>query len=280
MSGLNLLVFRGGQQLASGQELKAALVERLLSLRRRCSQDALIDALLLAGELECSMADAGHSIAPPIDVLPMEHLTDHIAGALLSANVGPNFECVNFESLADNASKFAVPDLLSIATPEGFAYYALHPVAYADALLRIPLLTNHLLVVGIRSIGTTLSAVTAAAARLCGAAARRITVRPEGHPYNRHTALLPRQLAIVQDAVSSGATFAIVDEGPGLSGSSFLSVAEALEGAGAPREKIVLLSGHEPNVNTLCAPDAAQRWQRYKNVAVAGQARKPAQAVD
>ncbi|HEX4603703.1 MAG TPA: hypothetical protein VH724_06895, partial [Candidatus Angelobacter sp.] len=47
-----------------------------------------------------------------------------------------------------------------------------------------------------------------------------------------------------------------------------------------PREKIVLLSGHEPNVNTLCAPDAAQRWQRYKNVAVAGQARKPAQAVD
>ncbi|HET9165208.1 MAG TPA: hypothetical protein VFP11_04370, partial [Candidatus Angelobacter sp.] len=49
------------------------------------------------------------------------------------------------------------------------------------------------------------------------------------------------------------------DEGPGLSGSSFLAVAEALERSGAPTEKIILISAHEPNVNALCAENAARR---------------------
>ena len=136
------------------------------------------------------------------------------------------------------------------------------------------------MVVGIRTIGTTLSAVTAAAARLRGMQVQRITVRPQGHPYNRRSEFSAGQLAIVKDAVSSGATFAIVDEGPGLSGSSFLSVAEALEQAGAPREKIVLVSSHEPNIDALCASDAALRWRRFRYVAVAGESRRPVQAVN
>ncbi len=45
------------------------------------------------------------------------------------------------------------------------------------------------------------------------------------------------------------------------SGSSLLSVAEALEREGVPRSRILILCAYEPDVNTLCAPDAAQRWQ-------------------
>ena len=81
---------------------------------------------------------------------------------------------------------------------------------------------ERLLVVGIRSIGTTLSAVAAAAARARGIAAERITVRPQGHPYNRTAEFTAEQMAAVSRAVSSGASFVVVDEGPGLSGSSFL----------------------------------------------------------
>ncbi|MBZ5505424.1 MAG: hypothetical protein LAO78_08050 [Acidobacteriia bacterium] len=270
MSALNLLVFRGGQRHASGQELKTALAERLRQLGSRCSQDAVIGALLLAGELEGGMADADDESARPVEVL-----TDRIADALLLGEAVSDFEI-----LGRAARGVPIREQLSISTPEGFAYYALHPLAYAEVLSHVSLSTNNLIIVGIRSIGTTLSAVTAAAARFHGMQVQRITVRPQGHPYNRHTELLPRLLAIVQKAVSSGATFAIVDEGPGLSGSSFLSVAEALERAGAPRERVVLLSSYQPNVDMLCASDAASRWRRYQNVAVAAEARRPAHAVD
>jgi len=267
MSALNLLVFRGSQRRASGQALKTALVESLQPFDANHPQDALMGALLRAGELECGMADADDNAARPV-----ERLTDRIAEALLGGEA-----TLDFESLAG-----AIPVLeqLSISTPEGFAYYALHPLAYAEALRQFPISTNNLIIVGIRSIGTTLSAVVAAAARSRGVQVQRITVRPQGHPYNRHTELLPRQMAMVQNAVSSGALFLIVDEGPGLSGSSFLSVAEGLERAGARREKIVLLSSHEPKAEALCATDAARRWRRYQNVAVAGEAPKPAQAAD
>jgi hypothetical protein len=270
MSALNLLVFRAGQRRASGRALKTALVESLQPFAADHPQDALMGALLRAGELECGMADADDDAARAV-----ERLTDRIAEALLGGEA-----MLDFESLADAARDVPVIEQLSISTPEGFAYYALHPLAYADVLRQSFISTNNLMVVGIRSIGTTLSAVVAAAARLCGIQAQRITVRPQGHPYNRYTNLLPRQLGIVQSAVSSGALFLIVDEGPGLSGSSFLSVAEALERAGAPREKIVLLSSHEPKAEALCATDAARRWRQYKNVAVSADTRVPAYAGD
>jgi hypothetical protein len=87
-------------------------------------------------------------------------------------------------------------------------------------------------------------------------------------------------LASIDQYASWGATFAVVDEGPGLSGSSFLAVAEALERTGAPREKIVLASSHSPNVNALCADDAARRWRRFRCVTVSGEVRRPSKAID
>jgi len=186
----------------------------------------------------------------------------------------------SLQNLLEVARAAPVCEQLSISVPEGFAYYALDPLAYAHALDRILTNPGRVLVIGIRSIGSTLSAIAAASARLHGMEARRITVRPEGHPYNRRTELSHAQLAVVQQAVSSGATFVVVDEGPGLSGSSFLSVAESLERAGALQERIILLGGHQPNVDALCAADAAQRWRRFRYHAVAGEPRRPASGVD
>ena len=57
MSGLNLLVFRGDRRRASGKELKAALIAQLEQLRGRFSYQALWVLSLLAGELECGVAD-------------------------------------------------------------------------------------------------------------------------------------------------------------------------------------------------------------------------------
>jgi hypothetical protein len=290
MNGLNLLVFRGEQRHVCGHKLKAELAEQLWLLCGDNSRERLIRALLRAGELECGLGDANGDAAGPA-----EFLTDRIADALLqrereSSFLAPQFQSSNFhladfrnfsfQALLETARDLPVIEQLSIATPEGFAYYALHPLAYADVLDQISGSEDRLLVVGIRSIGTTLSAVMAAAARRQGIKAERLTVRPQGHPYDRTAEFSPRQWAAIEQYASSGAAFAVVDEGPGLSGSSFLAVAEALEQAGVQREKIILVSSHAPNIDALCAVDAARRWRRFRCVAIAAEARRPANAAD
>ncbi len=277
MSGLNLLVFRGDRRCASGKELKAALTAQLEQVCSRFSQRDLLGALLRAGELECGVADAY-----PEAVNSCERLTEQIADALVaSSGTTPSFNSDyknhHPQSLLNAARALPAFEQLSISTPEGFAYYALHPLAYADVMRQIAA-CDRLLIVGIRSIGTTLSAVASAAVRVHGTAAERITVRPQGLPYNRTADFTPKQMAAVSRAVSCAASFAVVDEGPGLSGSSFLAVAEALERAGAPAEKITLVSGHAPNLSALCAENAARRWQRFRCIPVGGEARRPSEA--
>jgi hypothetical protein len=273
MSAPNLLVFRGGQRRGNGIELKAALIEQLEQLCHSCSDEALLGALLRASELECGAADAESA-----GIIAHEQLTDVIANALLLGESKSSFHEINPHNLIKTARALPAEEQLGISTPEGFAYYALHPLAYADMLERISSPSGSLMVVGIRSIGTALSAVMAAAARLRGITVRRITVRPHGHPYNRTLEFSPRELVAIEQAVSCAARFVIVDEGPGLSGSSFLSVAEALEKAGAPRESITMVGSHTADADKLCASDAARRWRRFRCAPVAAEARRPARA--
>jgi hypothetical protein len=201
-------------------------------------------------------------------------VTSSLAGALLNSE--PHVDLERLCALVRNA---AVPDELTFSAPEGFAYYALHPLAFADVVKRFSL-PRRVVVVGIRSIGTTLSAVAAAAARAKGSQAERMTVRPTGHPYNRTTEFSSDHLQVVQKAVAGGATFLVVDEGPGLSGSSFLSVAEALQRAGVPRDRITLICSHEPDLETLCADNASHRWSQFRWAAVSHQVWKPEEAVE
>ncbi len=65
-------------------------------------------------------------------------ITDRIADALVSEKSGKSVS--DFQSLTIAARSISVPAELNISTPEGFAYYALHPLAYAEALERIPCL--------------------------------------------------------------------------------------------------------------------------------------------
>ena len=89
---------------------------------------------------------------------------------------------------------------------------------------------------GIRSIGAALSAVACAALRIRGVECERITVRPAGHPYDRKLEVTDRMREWVES--SGDADFLVVDEGPGISGSSFLAVAEALTSCGIKPESI------------------------------------------
>ncbi len=265
-TGPNLLVFRDDRRQVSGLKLKAEVLDSIRSLD--CgSSVSLVAALLRAGELECAVADGAC-----VPTQPFEAVTGRLAEALL--NPEPHVDLERLCALIDRA---AVPDQLTLSAPEGFAYYALHPLAFAEVVEKL-CLPCRVVVVGIRSIGTTLSAVVAAAARAKGCRTERMTVRPTGHPYNRATEFSSDQLQVVRAA--SDAVFLVVDEGPGLSGSSFLSVAEALQKTGVPRERITLICSHEPDVERLCADNASRRWSQFRWIAVSHDVRKPEEAVE
>ncbi|HKW73994.1 MAG TPA: hypothetical protein VJN64_00585 [Terriglobales bacterium] len=257
---VNLLVFREDYKQVHSQFVKAELL-------RACDDD-ILSALLLAGEIECGVADVAPELA-----CAWQPLTDAFAGALVSGAASFDAERVRFliESLS-------LPEILTISPPEGFAYYALHPLAYADVLNVLGDLPPEVAVVGIRSIGTTMSAITSLAVQKRRLRSARITVRPQGHPYNRQTQFTPEQLAWIAEKGRAGAAFLVVDEGPGLSGSSLISTAEALVAAGVPASAITLICGHQPDFDSLRAENASNRAQMFRWIAVNPEPYQPAAA--
>jgi hypothetical protein len=244
-------IFREGRKSVSGPG-----VVRGISTQLRRGSLGWVDALIQAGELEAALADAGHSCASSAT-----ELTDALAAAV----------CTGVESHAVRASEMigliTPPDWVSISPPEGFTYYALHPLDFARVTVHLPPEPRPYAVIGIRSIGTTLSAMAVAAIMHAGRASSRITVRPTGHPYARHTEFDREQHQWIRERLLAESRFAIVDEGPGRSGSTFLSVAEALLRAGVSRESITIVGSREPDPESLCAENAAGRWREFHYLA-------------
>ncbi len=270
-SGWNMYVFRNGRTEKNGAEL----VKNLANFVRRVnethgSQNELLDALLRAGELECAAADVGS----PFCAL-LEGITDVLAAALISSdrhvsvNVGP------LARVLRDLERVQLPASLFVSPPEGFAYYALHPLSYADAIAELKLPSGNAAVIGIRSIGTTLGAVVQAGLKSTGIKVARITVRPTGHPYDRVTDLDENQKAWIAEQRARGAPFVVVDEGPGMSGSSFLSVGDALMNAGVERDKITFLGSRVPDPASLTSRDGATRWPAFQAICVAPNRRLP-----
>lgn len=203
-----------------------------------------LTVLLRAGELEAALADQGHPSGA------IARVTDAAALALVREDAGVHSEL---------AAPDGVPEEITIGTPEGFAFYLLHPLSFRDLARQVHLAQAPAAVIGIRSIGAALSAVVAMTLD-----AERITVRPTGHPYERATAITPAQQAWITGHVARDAMFYVVDEGPGFSGSSLLSACEALAAAGVPAQRITVLCTVLPDPTRLIAPNAAQRWGRYR----------------
>lgn len=271
-----LLVFRDGRSVRSGPELLRGLlaqIEAVLSLTdfsNQIARDELIDALLRAGGLECALVD--HD-AGSMEAHVIAEAADQLASALLTKS-RPHISA----KLAATLGELQVPRSLTLSTPEGFCYYALHPLDYADLLAAEATCPPAAAVVGIRSIGTTLSAIVRAWFSAKGIGAARITVRPIGHPFERRLPVTQDERNWIAAQNGQNAHFFVVDEGPGLSGSSFLSVAEALVEEGVPAERIVLMPSSTPNLENLFAPNAAQRWKNFRTTPLKPTRYMPSQA--
>jgi hypothetical protein len=237
--GSKMWVFRDGKRRVATAQLFSGLNAAL------AGGSSALQVLLRAGELEAALEDAG------VACQEICSLTDASARALVTEQpVEAGFLAVPTGSPAE----------LCIGTPEGFAFYLLHPLAFRDLARQVHPLGEPAAVVGIRSIGATLSAVVAATL-----GAERITVRPKGHPYNRTVTLTAEQQHWINRHSAYNARFYVTDEGPGFSGSSIISTCEALETAGVPIGQITVLCSAQPDPHRLMAANGAERWQRIRS---------------
>jgi hypothetical protein len=218
---------------------------------------ALLAGLLIeAGELEQGLLDeelARHGEERPDPAgEAAARLTRAVAGVLLPSfhtfGALPAGEPVRFatapvERALDELLAHALPAAVEVSVPEGYAFYGLYPETYLQAAAAA---LRHagkglLQVIGIRSIGTGLAALVAAVA---GDAASTVTVRPSGHPFSRRIAVGSRLERELLGERREGRRYAVVDEGPGLSGSSFGCVADWLEDRGVAPESIAFFPSH------------------------------------
>ncbi len=243
------MIVYGDPSTQESMATSVAGLKKSLAVADPLSLDDLRALLIQAGMLEQAVEDA-----LPLHAEACRRLTDALARAFVGLLL--NEERLG---LADAVRMLArIPQLgvaLTVKVPEGFAFYALYPESYVASAQRwhgdhpdagVPL------IIGVRSIGTTLSAVVAATLRFDGLDARRTTLRPVGHPFARE--------AHVEDL--GGATHAlIVDEGPGLSGSSMVAAAEAAHRAGIPRDQIAFLPGHGGEPGPEASETIRAWWQ-------------------
>jgi hypothetical protein len=160
----------------------------------------------------------------------------------------------------DALERLELPERVTVKMPEGYAYYALYPELYLEAARALRLLPRPPVVVGIRSIGTGLACVVAAAS---GTMAPPVTVRPGGPPFQRTLRLGPtfeRELL----ARARESHVAIVDEGPGMSGSSFGAVADFLEERGIPEDRLLFFPSHAGELGPVASERHRGRWARAR----------------
>ncbi len=202
--------------------------------------------LIKYGELEAGVADADESASPVLRraAVALGRLfcdrTEQTRTAFLSA----------FEEVEN----LRLPRSIEVCTPEGYAFYALYPEMYVEPAREFvrDCRPRNVVVIGIRSIGTGLSAVVAGVLEAMGCQVESHTVRPRGHPFDR---VVDLPAGISKDAD----WYAIVDEGPGLSGSSFASVASLF-----PEEKVVLFPSWEGDPSRFVNDRARFMWPRYR----------------
>jgi hypothetical protein len=198
--------------------------------------------------IEAGLADQQHALARRAAAL-----TDALAGVWIRQD--------DARSVLELAQGWSSNPVFDASVPEGYAYYGIHPRDYAAAGARLLPRACDAFVLGLRSIGTSLSAVVAATLRHHGARVTRATARPSGHPFDREVVLDAESVLNARAAACSGGLCIIVDEGPGQSGSSLLGAVDALAEAGIRPERIEVICSHAPAPTRLIARDAARRWR-------------------
>lgn len=242
------------------------------------SLDTLRGLLIFAGQIEQAVWDDLPALVDADASAAFLALTKHVTSELAAAfsvaatdaellsisDIWPRITQIltGVQAMLDNSLALSSPAALDVRLrvklPEGYAFYALYPEQYAQAAQDwaahvAPARQASIVVVGIRSIGTGLAALVSQTLDDSGKRTFSLTARPAGHPFARHIeGGLPD---------TEGAQYAlVVDEGPGMSGSSMSAVAQALAHAGMDAERIAFLPGHSGDPGGQGSEDVKRWW--------------------
>jgi hypothetical protein len=234
------------------------------------SHDRLVHLLISFGELESAILDA---LCPERDDdVPLARQCRRAAITIADAVVASWRGKVDDVSPALSAfianlrgiDVQEVPSGARRRIAEGYAYYAVYPEAYADAALQFwqEVRPPKVCCIGIRSTGASLSGVVAAALRSRGSTVEAVTVRPRGAPQDRVLRLTTR----LHGALVPGGDwyFAVVDDGPGQSGSTAAAVVSHLARRSIPDSRVVLFASHPVDPDTLASAEARKVWGRTR----------------
>lgn len=232
-----------------------------------------LHAFLRAGDAEAFLVDAGELEQGVVDALCAERdglgsvvrcfrrLLTAAGAAFLQARAGAPAGAALHEArvLLEELERHPLPPVVRLKAPEGYMHYALDPAAYADAAARYAAeagtcRARQAVVVGVRSIGTSLSGVVAAAL----GSTRTLTVRPRGASGGRYVAADRTLCGELLGWLRDGADVLIVDEGPGATGETFRCVAAWLESLGVASGRIVLFPSHTGGMSL--APEERRAW--------------------
>jgi hypothetical protein len=177
-----VIVYGDRSRRVRADDVRAALARARVLEPGAARHAALTSAFLDLAAMAQAVADQGfeqrgHDAPEPADETLMFALTE-LARVLLQG--------WNSEASAALPDLPPMPDEVTARVPEGHAFYALYLEAHALAARRLAL-EGPPRVIGIRSIGTGLAAVAAAAL----GAPPPITLRPAGHPFARHVQAAP-----------------------------------------------------------------------------------------
>lgn len=223
--------------------------------RRAAGAGTGFDLLLAAARLECGCADlSGESSPPALQELALQ-------AARFYLRLAPRPEPAVWAAAASSLPP--PPTEISLAALEGVRFYALDPASYASAAgrwLNDQAAGASAWVVGLRSMGSVLAPLVAAALDARGCRVQLLTLRPVGAPDQRQIQLGP---VVRQQFAHWPGAFLIVDEGPGLSGSSFGGAVAALRRLGIPQARIALLPSWSPTSEALGNAYAARHWEHW-----------------
>lgn len=264
-----MIVYRKSEEECVTSDLVSELAGLVQKAASASKHEAATELLMETGRLEAGMTDALFPEADGVNELSMAaRKASLMAGHVFAASwEGRPKDVAHWASKLTRAlegiSLMALPWKIKTRVPEGFVHYGLFPEVYMKAAKDF--FEQHspreAVCIGLRSIGTSLSAVVAATLEDMGCRVRSYTFRPKGHPFRRKARLTQQLEAVLKGA---GKPFLIVDEGPGLSGTSFASAAKKLSSLGAEDGDIFFFPSWEPDASSFISAEAREVWGRHR----------------
>lgn len=237
--------------------------EQLTRLRR----------LIQAGDTESLLVEAGMLEQGVVDALCVREdswgtVQQMFRDLLLATGSGyvasRTGKAVRFEQESvlralDTLERTELPVQVTARVPEGYLHYAIDPEDYARAAGEYvchagATRAEKAIVVGVRSIGTSLSGVVAAVT----GSLLTLTLRPLGASGERRIVASEPLSIQMRGWIADGRDILIVDEGPGATGETLFCIGYWLRGLGARDSQIILFPSHTGGMGL--APQVRKDW--------------------